>query len=78
MNKLTAGHFYKIDKWADKCEFIGIDKGDYTCDLCNKNHYTVRGLPSLYWFKVCEDNYLKFGTACIKKLIITEVKDDEN
>lgn len=49
-------------------EYICEDKGDYTCDLCNKRHYYIV-LPLLAWFKISEDNFLKFGTSCIKKII---------
>jgi hypothetical protein len=72
MKKFIAGKFYKIKNFTEKAEFIGIGTGDYICDLCNKNHYN-KILPSLYWYKIEKDNFLKFGTSCIKKLKIIEV-----
>ena len=68
MIKLIENNYYKIKGYKLPLQFKGIVEGDYICDLCNKPHY-FKQLPILYWFEVNKDNWAKFGTSCIKKVI---------
>lgn len=68
MLKLIPEKYYDIKGFNKPLKFKGIVEGDYICDLCNKNHY-FKTLPLLYWFEVDKDNWAKFGTSCIKKVI---------
>ena len=69
MIKLIKNKYYSLKGYNSPLRFIGIYKYDYTCDLCNKNHYNNKGLPKLYCFEIGKDNYIKFGTKCILKIL---------
>ncbi len=68
MKKLLTGNYYKVKDYQTPLKFIGIFSGDYICDYCNKNHYT-KTLPKLYCFEIDKDNFTKYGTKCITKVI---------
>ncbi len=65
---MKIGKFYTIQGYTTPLEFIGIIKGDYVCDHCQKNH-ADKTLPKLYSFQVSKDNWAKYGTTCIKKVL---------
>lgn len=67
--KLIKGNYYKVKGFDNLLLYTGLSAGDYDCDLCNKNHYNKGKLPLLHWFEVNKDNYAKFGTSCINKVL---------
>jgi len=69
MTKLIEGNYYKIKDYNKPLKFIDIIKMNYICDYCNTDHYN-KVLPNLYFFEITKNNYTKYGTSCIKKVLL--------
>jgi len=71
--KLIKGCYYKLKGFKGNKDglllYKGLFEGDYICDVCGHSHYN-KFLPSLHWFIVNKDNWIKVGTTCIKKIIL--------